>query len=326
MRLFLLIYFLFCLPLFVSAQELFPYNEPASNVPKGVLGIRTYGEIYQEGNIHRNMGALRLMYGLTSKLSIAVTVSESNHHNSHLPTDSILVKHQFINGQHIYTTTTKQNIVIEEQYPYSFNGFYFFAKYRFITKDGQNTHFRTAVYGEYSTVNQPFPHAEPNLMMDTKGYGGGLIITYLKNRFAVSLTSGVIIPGSYQETVAQTAGSPVLTNTILEYGRSTKYNLSFGYLVFPKEYKNYNQVNYNLYLEFMGKTYEAATVYQDGKILPIQSVDLSAGNYIDVCPGIQAIVKSNLRIDFSMGFNMINRSYSHNYPIYMIGIQRYFFL
>ncbi|WP_299512721.1 hypothetical protein [Mucilaginibacter sp.] len=32
------------------------------------------------------------------------------------------------------------------------------------------------------------------------------------------------------------------------------YTLSAGYLLFPKVYQNYNQVNVNLYTELLGKT------------------------------------------------------------------------
>ena len=99
----------------------------------------------------------------------------------------------------------------------------------------------------------------------------------------------------------------------------------FGYLLFPKEYRGYDEDNWNIYLEFMGKSYEAATVIQDGLPVAVQTPLLKAGSYVEVYPGIQRIVNSNFRIDFSVGFPLINMSYTRFYPDFMIGVQRYFF-
>jgi len=68
-------------------QELFILNEPASSVPKGVLGIRLYSHHYKEYSTNRTLGALRVMYGVTSKLSLLATASISNHHARKLPKD-----------------------------------------------------------------------------------------------------------------------------------------------------------------------------------------------------------------------------------------------
>src|ERR1019366_8590868 len=182
-----------------------------------------------------------------------------------------------------------------------------------------------SAYGECSNVNDAHDEAEPNLLDDTKGVGAGLIITCLKNRFAASLTTGVIIPGSYQETVPFGYGSIFFTTTKINYGNAVKYNLSFGYRLSPKEYQNYQQNNWNIYLELIGKSYQAATVIQDGVPVAVQTPLLKAGNYVEVYPGIQKIINSNLRLDFSVGFPLINMSYTRFYPVYMIGVQRYFF-
>lgn len=304
----------------IVAQELFPLNEPASNVPKGVLGVRVFGETYREIGIYRRMGVLRLMYGVTPKLTVMASVAATNHHGKHLPPD--LVTHTHVGSQTIYST---QNIRRGVDYPYSVNGIYLFAKYRFLTFDEQHKHFRMALYGEWSNVNSPHDEAEPNLMDDTKGYGGGLIMTYLKYHLAISLTSGVVIPGKYEETVPVLHAGSLVTHTELYYGRAVKYNLSFGYLLFPKEVKDYEQNNFNIYMEFIGKSYEAARIMQDDVELESKTSALRAGYYVEVRPGIQEIINSNLRIDFSVGFNLINRSYVHPYPIYMVGIQRYFY-
>ena len=304
----------------VAAQELYPLNEPASSVPKGVIGIRMFDETYKEQNLLRNLFALRLMYGLTPKLTIMATTSISNHHSINFPAN--LAFHTHIGNQTVFSTGSFQRGV---PYPYLLGGIYFFSKYRFISSDGQNTHFRMAAYGEYSYINVAHDESEPNLLEDNKGFGGGLITTYLNKHFAVSLTSGLIIPGAYNGYTPDLQGGPDVP-TKIQYGRALKYNLSFGYLLFPRKYQNYKQGNWNLYLEFIGKSYEAAVVTQYGdKKLPIQTPLLQAGNYVDICPGLQHIFNSNLRIDFTAQFPLINRSYAHFYPAFMLGVQRYFY-
>ncbi len=303
----------------LHAQELFPHNEPASSVPKNVLGVRLFCETYDESGTQRYMGALRLMYGLTSKFSLMMTSTISNHHSEYLP--SGLVTHTHTGNQTNYQTGTFQRGLI---YPYRFNGIFLYGKYRFLTIDGQNKHFRMAAYGEYSYINSAHDETEPNLLDDTKGYGGGIITTYLKKHFAVSLTTGVILPGKYSETVPDFYGGEQYT--VIQYGNALKYNLSFGYLLYPFVYKKYSQTNVNVYLEFIGKSYGTATIHQNGIEVPPQTDLLLKGNYIEAHPGLQFVIVSNLRIEFSVGFPIVNKSYAHFYPVYMFGIQRYFFL
>ncbi|MEO6904285.1 MAG: hypothetical protein ABI315_14190 [Bacteroidia bacterium] len=303
------------------AQELFIQNDPASNVPQGVLGLREYNESYKEINLYRNLFGLRLMYGLLPKLTITGTVTVSNHHGKNFPEN--LVSHVHNGNKTVYSTGNFQRGVV---YPYQLGGVYLYAKYRFLTKDNQNQHLRMATYGEFSFIKVAHDEAEPNLVDDTKGFGVGLITTYLKKHFAISVTTGVIVPGSYNGFSPDALGGGLIP-TEVEYGKAIKYNLSFGYLLLPLRYENYKQTNLNLYVEFMGKAYQQAKVFQYGGItsVPIQTPLLKANNYVEVHPGIQAIFNSNLRIDFSIGVPLINKSYARFYPIYTLGIQRYFY-
>ncbi len=304
----------------VHAQELFPLNEPASTVPKGVLGVRGFVDTYQEVKILRNLYAVRLMYGVLPKLTVEVSTSMSNHHGREFPAG--LASHTHSGTGSVFSTGSFARGVY---YPYLYTGIYVYAKYRFLSFDSEHRHFRMAVYADGSNVNVAHDETEPNLLDDTKGYGGGLITTYLNYHFAVSLTSGVIIPGKYNGFSPDIYGGPDVP-TQLTYGKAVKYNLSFGYLLFPRHYENYQQTNWNVYMEFMGKSYGQATIIQYGdKNVPISTPLLKAGNYVDVCPGIQCITKSNARIDLSVEFPMINKSYAHFYPVFMLGVQRYFF-
>jgi hypothetical protein len=40
---------------------------------------------------------------------------------------------------------------------------------------------------------------------------------------------------------------------------------------------------------------------------------------------VQCIIRSDIRIDFSMGFPLINSSYIHTYPLYYVALQRLFY-
>jgi hypothetical protein len=297
------------LALISFAQELFPLNEPASSVPKKVLGARLYEQNYKDLGANKSLYGMRLMYGLTSKLSVIMVGTVSNHHNTKLPLDII---YHFNRGKN---------------YPFIYSGTYFFAKYRFISLDGKNTHFRVAGYGEYSNVSVTHEEAEPTLIDDTGGYGMGVITTWLKNRFAVSLTYGYIKPNSFTNSTPNYPGGPIITTQIW-YGDAVKYNLSFGYRLAPHHYTNYNQPNVNIYLEFLGKTYGAARIVQNGQDQSINTntaTRLWANSYIEVHPGIQVIAKSNLRFDLSAGFNVVRFSYAHFAPIMTVGVQRYFY-
>jgi hypothetical protein len=313
--------FVFVLLVQVSnGQELYPLSEPASSVPKGVLGIRVFSQNFKEVNTARSLNVVRIMYGLTPRLSVMATGSFSNHHSRKLPAD--LITHSHVGNQTIYFT---HNILRGVKYPTLFNGLHLFAKYRFLSLDKKNEHFRMGLYGEWSNVNKAHDEAEPNLMDDTAGYGGGMIATWLKNRFAASASYGLVRPDSYSETQPDFTGGPDLPTRIY-YGNAIKYSVSFGYRLFPKKYTDYNQPNWNLYLEFIGTRYDAARVIQNGTEITTRALALTDGKYLEIHPGIQRIVNSNLRIEGSVGFSALGRSYVHFPPIWTIAVQRYFYM
>jgi len=307
------------------AQELFPLEEPASNVPKGALGVRMFDEGYKEVDLYRNTMGLRLMYGLNPKLTVYATGTFSDYHEKTLPFDFITHNHGGTSTGG--TNTPKPGI----PYPYVFNSIDLYAKYRFLTHDGQNRHFRMAAYAEGSYVAVPSHEAEPDLLIHTSGIGAGLISTYLVHHFAASLTAGFIIPFEYHGNTYDNYGG--IYPTTIQYGNAVNFDLSLGYLLFPKSYANYKQSNWNVYCEFLGKSYERASIYQqDGPFagaivteLPITTPILKAGYFLDINPGLQCIINSTWRIDVSMGFQLINQSYDHLYPLYLLGLQRYFY-
>lgn len=314
---FFLCFFLYFLPLPSTAQELYPLAEPASSIPKNTLGIRVFSETFKEWEQWRNVTGLRFMYGLTPKLSVFATALGSNHHG-------LLMPEEFP----FHNTPERGKI-----YPYKFNGGHLYAKYRFLSLDKQNEHFRMAAFVEGSYVKTTHHETEPDLeMADNSGFGFGWIQTYLKNKWAISLTLGAIFPAPYiGYSPDPFPGLPEMPIKV-HYGKTLTYHLSMGYLILPRTYKSYDQGNLNVYLSLHGKYYDAAKAmvfygepnayYLEHEQYPIA---LQRGWFVDISPGIQYIVKSNLRIDFSLTMRGLGFSYARLYPLYTVGIQRYFY-
>ncbi len=291
------------------AQELYPNSEPASIVPKNALGIRLMNEGYMNRNNFRSWHGAMFMYAVSSKLMFNAMVTTSNHHNKVLPND-------FIQKDSTQTDYVNQSSATGN-YNYAFESVNLGFRYRFINKDGDHKHFRMALYGNGAYTELPHDEAEVSLMGDTKAVGGGIISTVLIKKLAVSLTGGIIKPFDYKGT----------NGVSLRYGNAYNYSLSFGYLVYPFKYKNYQQTNINLYAEFLGRSYGRLDVLKDGKPVSLtNSNEFKAGNYMEFRPAIQFIVKSNLRIDCSTAIPFVNRSYIRKYPSYLLNIQYYFFL
>ena len=301
-----------------GAQELYPLTEPASNVPKGVLGLRSINQGYSEPGGHfRFMNGLRAMYGLLPRLTVMATATASNHHSKDLPPS-------------FPDHNTPQ---IGVPLPYRFNGVNVYAKYRFLSKDEEKQHLRMAAYAEYGFMKVAHDEGEPNLQEDTRGFGAGVITTVLKDRFAASLIGGFILPGNYKGVVPDfIPGLPGIPATV-QYGKAVNYSLSLGYRLLPKVYRGYKEANVNLYIELLGKSYERTQVFFDnigspGTPYEIKGAAVSVLNknhYLEAHPGVQVLLNSNLRVDASVGFPVVRRSYAHYYPMYTLGIQRYFY-
>lgn len=298
-------------------QELYPLSEPASNIPAQTIGVKLYGDTYKEVIQWRYQTNLRLMYGITPRLTTYLTFAGSNHHGDKLPSGFP------------YHNSPERGAI----YPYKFNGANLYFKYRFLTIDKEKEHFRAAAYFEGSWAKTTHHESEPNVrMIDNSGVSGGIIVTYLKNKFAASLTLGYTHPIGFEGVAPDDyVGLPDIPQYV-QFGPSIDYHLSFGYLLLPKTYTSFDQTNFNIYLEFHGKKYDPAIVkifygqdnayWLENNLYP---VGLQAGQYIDISPGVQVILKSNTRIDFSLTTPLIGQSYARLYPVYSIGFQRYFF-
>ena len=305
----------------VCAQELYNLTAPASTLSKGTLGVRLFDESYSESGLVRKITELKAMYGLTPKLTLIASAVASDYHSLNLPLDFIVHDHS---GGGAPPGAYKPAAV---PYPFIFAGTDLYAQYRFYSSDGEQTHFRIAAFGEGSYVRIASHLAEPELLTHNSGIGAGLIATYLKSHFAGTVTASYTVPFEYSGNSFDKYGG-VYPTTII-YGNALNYDLALGYLLFPRHYTSYKQTNINIYLEFLGRSYGAADVtQQDGTVtdhIPNNISFLKAGNYVDVNPGVQCIIRSDVRLDFSMGFPLINYSYNHVYPLYFVGLQRLFY-
>lgn len=263
------------------------------------------------------MDYIRFMYGLTPRLSVYLTGIASNHHGEKFP-----VEFPFHN-------TPERGA----KYPFKFNGVHLYTKYRFLSEDGENSHFRMAAYAEGTLVKTTHHETEPDLEDgDNTGVGAGFIGTYLKNKFAVSATFGGVLPFKNSGVAPDPfPGLPDVPLTV-QYGKALTYSLSFGYRLLPVTYSDYNQTNVNLYVEFHGEAYQTAKVnlfVGEDNEYTIESVSfppaLKGGYYIDMSPGVQFIVRSNLRIDLATTFHLTGQTFARLYPVYSIGIQRYLY-
>jgi hypothetical protein len=245
MKIFAIILSLFIV-LHLQAQELYPSTEPASAMSSKSIGIRLNNELfpaydYQAGNVkmHNNLMFRlnpELMWGINKKWMMHVNMYASNAHESNL----------------------------------KFEGVGLYLKFRFLSFDQVQSHFRIAVYGKAALIDNPIQYNDINLAGDNSGVGGGIIATQLLHKVALSFTGGYL-------RSMNNLGNRVASSSVKD---AINYSFSAGYLLFPFQYKDYKQPNLNLYVEFLGKS----------------NPDTNE-NYLDMAPALQLILNSIIRID-----------------------------
>ena len=154
-------------------------------------------------------------------------------------------------------------------------------------------------------------------MGDNSGYGGSIIATKLSKKLALNLKAGFINPLDYNQPQDQIR---------FRSGNARYAIFSAGYLLFPKVYKSYDDVNINVYLEMVYKEYNEAKLYIHGnrentKIFPY----LREGKYLEVKPGLQLILNSRDRIDLSAGFTAWGNTFLRLNPTVYFNFQKYLF-
>jgi hypothetical protein len=250
----------------VTAQELYVFSEPASNMPAKAMGLKYAGKFLEEKAIseiqQRHM--LELQLGHNKKWMTHIGTTFSDMYGSAFRWESVKL----------------------------------YSKYRFLSIDDVHKHFRAAAFGEIAySVNDPM-YDELSLDGDQSGVRGGLIVTQLLHKLALSSTISYIV--SVQDR-AKHAG-------IHDYNyNSLNYSLSAGYLLFPRKYNSYDQTNINLYVELLGS----------------QALDTKS-SYHDIAPAIQFIFSSNTKLNLGGRFQIAGNMNRMAENSFLISIERTF--
>lgn len=173
-----------------------------------------------------------------------------------------------------------------------FEGVSAYAKYRFYSVDSVQRHFRMSAFAKLATINNPIPNQEIALEGDNSGVQGGLVATQLLHKLALSGSA------SYLRAFENRGGYEAVTRN------SVGYTLSAGYLLFPKQYTNYEQTNVNLYVELLGKTNPG-----------------QGQSYLDIAPAVQFIFNSVLRLDLSYRTPLANRMVRNTQNMYLVRVE-----
>lgn len=183
---------------------------------------------------------------------------------------------------------------------YQAEGASLYGKYRFLSLDGVKSHFRVAAFARISSSNRPVYTEDINLEGDNSGVQAGLVFTQLLHKLALSGT--LSYSKAFEVESRQQTRMPKPDQLL-------GYSLSSGYLLLPFVYKNYNQPNFNLYFELLGKTNP-----ETGR------------SYLDFAPAVQVVLNSRTRIDlgyrFEVAGNLENR---YNRNMYLARVEFNFF-
>ena len=249
-----------------NAQELYVLTNPASNIPAKSLVLKGMGKTVASNHHSGNE------YRLSPECQMGL-------HKNLMLTGGVSFSDMYFR---------------ERQ---AFESFRLSAKYRFLSLDDVHRHFRMAAHAGYGWSDNPLVYQELNLEGDNGGWQTGLIATGLVNKLAV--TAGFSYLNVLQNNRKIDLGFPFSTNALI-------YNLSAGYLLFPFRYKSYDQVNVNVYCEFLGQ----------------QNADLNRG-FIDVAPAIQFIVASRMRINAGARYLLSGSAHRMATQAYYVSMEYY---
>ncbi|MFZ1323091.1 MAG: hypothetical protein WAT71_16145 [Ignavibacteria bacterium] len=251
----------------VQSQELYIVSKAAANLSKDRIELRNNVMSYDNFQYYHN--SFEINYGILGNLTLYNNI--------------------------FYSTETSTDF---------FGNYHGALRYRFLNYDKPNSHFRFAVQsGATIPVNaQPIVgdqieyelhpghivklynfieditvpsidfHTTDNYTIDNSVIG-----TYLINKFAATGEMGYNIN---------------IPKKDFKFGNFYNWDLSFGYLVLPKVYKSYDDVNLNIYSE------SKAYYFEKNEFLNSPIVN-SGGFRLDTYIGIQAIFLSSIMAELS---------------------------
>ncbi len=286
-------------------QELYPMQEPASSIPQGVWGVRLSSHLHYNYQTLAHRETLRLMYGATPKLSLMLSGMFSNFHTQSFPQDL----NEYYRQSHHHQSE-------QSSYPYRFEGLHLYGKYRFVSNDGEHRHFRMAAFAEVAYNKGWHLDANPSLMGDQSGGSAGLILTQLVHKVAFSATGSVTHFLPYRQG----------TQLWGQAGRALQIQAGVGYLVFPRKYRNFEDVNINLYVEGRYKVYGRPVWIRDGYYLNINEFAyMRNGQQFSLYPSIQFIFNSTTRLDIVLEQPLYIAHALPKYTVFIVNVQKYFF-
>lgn len=227
------------------AQELYVFSDPASNVPAKSISAKWSTKVLK--SLHTDRVEQRhmpeIMLGLSKEWMVKASGTFSDMYSSNIRWESA----------RLYT------------------------KYRFLSIDDVHQHFRAAVFGEVAHSVNDVQFGEVSLDGDQSGLKGGLTLTQLWQKLAVSGTA------SYTQV---TSKKPKFIEDAYPW-QALSYSLSAGYLVLPREYTSYGQTNLNIYVELLGQ----------------QTPDRKQ-HYLDLAPAAQLIFNSTAKLNVGYRFQL----------------------
>ncbi|MDF2190273.1 hypothetical protein [Paraflavitalea sp. CAU 1676] len=226
-------------------QELYVFSEPASNMPAKSISAKWSTKWLR--SLHSDRVEQRhtpeVMLGLNKQWMVHVAGTFSDMYSTNVRWESV----------RLYT------------------------KYRFLSIDDVHQHFRMAAFAEATHSVNPAVYEEVSLDGDQSGVMGGIIVTQLWDKLAISGT------GSFAQV---TTKKPKYIGEAYPW-QALNYSLSAGYLVLPREYTSYKQVNLNVYVELLGQ----------------QTLDRKQ-HYLDLAPAVQLIFNSNAKLNVGHRFQL----------------------
>lgn len=262
----LFIIHLLILTLSCTAQELYVFSEPASNRP-----------------------AKSIAFNITAKFPD--NKNNSYFRNRYVPQVMVGINKKLM----VNASTSFSNYYRLDQL--QFDGARIYTKYRLLSVDNIHRHFRMAAFAEGGLSSHTYLYDEMGLEGDNDGVQAGLIATQLINRFAVSATTSYL--KIFTENEAEHHN--LLNHSTKEFA----YSISAGYLLLPKEYVDYKQMNLNLYMELLG-----------GKCLETNRY------FLDLAPALQFIFNSNIKINIGARFQLKSNMLRVGQKTLQVGLER----
>jgi hypothetical protein len=178
-----------------------------------------------------------------------------------------------------------------------------YTKFRFYSRDEVHRHFRAAAFVKALYSTNSLEYDDLNTEGDQSVVQGGVILTQLINKLAISSTLALT------EVTNGERWKKYLGPRNFGY-RSFNYSVSAGYLFFPKQYTSYKQTNFNLYLELIGSRGIDRKYY-----------------FVDLAPAVQFILNSNTKINLGYRFQAKGNAYrmSNAAPSISFSVERTFF-